>query len=277
MQKHTLRLVAAGILTCLALGASAETDTRKAIATGLLTQGIVAGDTGYVRAHVAKDYIQHNPQVPDGRAGLLDFLDQIASLRPNLSINPLRILADGDMVLIHSKASFGAEMVVFDLFRFEGNKLVEHWDAIQPRAETSVSGHTMTDGETELRNLEQTEANRALVRGFVEDVLIGGDAGRLSAYIGDTYRQHNPLIGDGLEGLGNFMAGLAKQGISFSYFRLHNIVAEGNFVFVQSEGALAGTPTAFYDLFRVEEGRIVEHWDVIQEIPAEMVHQNGMF
>lgn len=45
----------------------------------------------------------------------------------------------------------------------------------------------------------------------------------------------------------------------------------------QSEGEIGGAPTAFYDLFRVEDGMIVEHWDVVQEIPAEMAHENGMF
>ncbi|WP_405166632.1 hypothetical protein OG203_16965 [Nocardia sp. NBC_01499] len=45
----------------------------------------------------------------------------------------------------------------------------------------------------------------------------------------------------------------------------------------QSEGSLGGTPTAFYDLFRIADGKIVEHWDVINEIPTAFAHDNGMF
>lgn len=55
------------------------------------------------------------------------------------------------------------------------------------------------------------------------------------------------------------------------------MVADGEFVLTQSEGSLGGTPTAFYDLFRIADGKIVEHWDVINEIPTAFAHDNGMF
>jgi len=55
------------------------------------------------------------------------------------------------------------------------------------------------------------------------------------------------------------------------------MVAEGNFVLAVSEGRFAGVHSAFYDLFRVEAGKIVEHWDVISQIPPEMAHSNGKF
>ena len=55
------------------------------------------------------------------------------------------------------------------------------------------------------------------------------------------------------------------------------VVAEGNFVFVASDAVMGGKPWAFFDLWRVEEDKIVEHWDVVAPIPAEMVHDNGKF
>ena len=54
------------------------------------------------------------------------------------------------------------------------------------------------------------------------------------------------------------------------------MIGEGNFVLTQSEGEFAGKPTVYHDLFRIENGQIAEHWDVMQEIPAEMPHGNGM-
>ena len=110
-------------------------------------------------------------------------------------------------------------------------------------------------------------------------VLIGGQFDKAADYIvgGDGYLQHNPQIGDGLAALGAAFGALAEAGTPVSYARVHRTVAEGNFVFLMSEGAIGQTPTAFFDLFRVEDGRIVEHWDVVSPIPSEMAHDNGKF
>ncbi len=58
---------------------------------------------------------------------------------------------------------------------------------------------------------------------------------------------------------------------------MHHIVADGEFVFTQGEGILRGVPTAFYDLFRVEDGKLAEHWDVVFAKPDTLSHGNGLF
>jgi predicted SnoaL-like aldol condensation-catalyzing enzyme len=58
--------------------------------------------------------------------------------------------------------------------------------------------------------------------------------------------------------------------------RIHRIVADGEFVFTQGEGLLHGEPTAFYDLFRVENGKLAEHWDVVFPQSTELRHANGL-
>ena len=171
----------------------------------------------------------------------------------------------------------GGPKAVIDLFRVADGKLVEHWDAIQDIPESTVSGRSMTDGPTAIKDRELTAVNKQLVTGFVTDILINGKGEKLTDYIGETYHQHNPNVGDGLKGLGEFIGYLADNNISFFYKTIHRVVAEGNFVFTQSEGDFGGAPTAFYDLFRVEGGLIVEHWDVVQQIPNEFAHDNGMF
>jgi predicted SnoaL-like aldol condensation-catalyzing enzyme len=70
---------------------------------------------------------------------------------------------------------------------------------------------------------------------------------------------------------------LADNNIAFGYEKVHLTLGEGNFVFTQSEGIYDGAATAFYDLWRVEDGKIAEHWDVVQTIPEEFAHDNGMF
>ena len=100
----------------------------------------------------------------------------------------------------------------------------------------------------------------------------------LGAFIdGDNYTQHNSDIADGLDGLGVALEAMAAQGITVKYNKVHKVVAEGNFVLTMSEGTFGNKPTAFYDLFRVDGGKIVEHWDILSEIPAESANDNGKF
>jgi len=63
------------------------------------------------------------------------------------------------------------------------------------------------------------------------------------------------------------------------YTRVHRVLGEGNFVLAMSEGTFGGNPTSFYDLFRVENGKIAEHWDTIETIPpkSEWKNANGKF
>ena len=95
----------------------------------------------------------------------------------------------------------------------------------------------------------------------------------------DNYIQHNPLIPDQLSGLGKALGEMARAGITMKYDKIHQVLGEGNFVLVVSEGQLGGKHNSFYDLFRVENEKIAEHWDTIEEIPAkeQWKNNNGKF
>jgi len=233
---------------------------------------------------VREDYIQHSAFAADGRQGLLDALPTIAAL----TAEPHRTLVDGDMVAIHQTYAFpdGSRMVAFDVFRTQDGQVAEHWDALQAEvpASEAASGRSMVDGPTEVTDLDKTEANRALVLGFVEDILTKGEFDKLTDYVSTTqYHQHNPLAADGLDGLGALVEGLAQQGLTFYYTATPLVVAQGNFVLTGSEGVFGPIDNppygVFYDLFRVEDGKIVEHWDVIPASPdpAALPHDNGFF
>lgn len=273
----TYRFLAAAALSIATQLPSFAGDDSRQLAVDLLQKGLVNGDTAFISDNVDAAYIQHNPTAPDGQAGLLGFVEYLGSLANPVAIDTVRVLVEDDLVLVHSEYALQGPKAVFDLFRVADGKLVEHWDAIQDIPNSTVSGRSMTDGPVDIVDRDKTQANKALVVGFVEEVLIGGKAERLAAYIGDVYHQHNPNVADGLEGLGQFIDYLADNEISFGYHKIHRVVAEGNFVFTQSEGEFAGNPTAYYDLFRVDAGKLVEHWDVIQPIPTQFAHDNGMF
>ncbi|MCK0141073.1 nuclear transport factor 2 family protein [Aliiroseovarius sp. F20344] len=230
---------------------------------------------------LAKNYVQHNPAVPTGAAPILGFIPGLKESGIEVEIH--RVIAEGDLVVLHTTytnaQAFGAEALVgFDVFRVEDGKVAEHWDNLTPVAAPNPSGHTQTNGPTEVSDLAKTAENKALVTDFVETILKKGAVDRITDFLStETYIQHNSQISDGLEGLGAALAAMAEQGIQMVYTDLHMVVAEGDFVFTASEGALGGAPTAFFDLFRVDGGKIVEHWDVIADIPAKMAHENGKF
>lgn len=251
------------------------------IVLAFVTAAFVNFDADAAREYLRDDYIQHNPAVPTGAEAFLSLLPALKE--SDITAQPHRVISEGDFVVMHSTYSnaqaFGADqLVAFDVFRVEDGKVAEHWDNLQAPAAPNPSGHTMTDGTSEVTDHDKTTENKALITGFVETVLQGGDASNITDFIStEEYTQHNPQIADGLDGLGAALAGMAEQGIDMAYTRTPLIVAEGNFVFTASEGTFAGKPTAFFDLFRVENGKIVEHWDTISEIPAEMAHENGKF
>lgn len=155
--------------------------------------------------NIVEKYIQHNPVAPDGRKGLLGFADYLATLKSPVSIKPIHVLEEGNLVMIQSLYDLGGKKVVFDLFRFENGKIVEHWDGTQDEPSKTASGRAMLDGATDIVDYKKTTENRTLVTAFVTDILIRGKGDQITNYIGDTYLQHNPNIDDGLEGLGKFL------------------------------------------------------------------------
>lgn len=243
-----------------------------------LLKSIETGDSKPASYINPNKYIQHNVAVADGLQGFGELLRQLPP--KSAKVKTVRAFQDGDYVFAHTDYNFFGPKVGFDIFRFEDGRIVEHWDNLQETAPANPSGHTMTDGPTESNDLDKTEHNKTLVRNFVEDILVNGKMEKLAGYIdGDDYTQHNPQIGDGLSGLGTALEVMAKQGITMKYDKIHKVLGEGNFVLVASEGAFAGQPTCFYDLFRVESGKIVEHWDTIETIPPkqEWKNSNGKF
>ncbi len=231
---------------------------------------------GYINPN---KYIQHNLGVADGLAGFGALLQQ---LPPNSAkVNTVRAFQDGDLVFTQTDYRFFGPKIGFDIFRFEDGKIVEHWDNLQEKPENpNPSGHTMVDGTTEVTDLGKTKENKAMVENFVNDILVNGKMEKLAGYFnGDNYIQHNPQIADGLSGLGNALEYMASQGIIMKYDKVHKVLGEGNFVLVVSEGSFADKHTSFYDLFRVENGKIAEHWDVMETIipKSEWKNDNGKF
>ena len=256
------------------------TNIQKALA---LINTFATGDTETAASLLAEGYIQHNLAYGTGRDAFVGSVAYLASAPVKTTVNNIRSFADGDKVFLQTVYNFAGagEQVAFDIFRFDENgKIAEHWDNLASLAAPNPSGHTQTDGAMEITDLDKTEENQKLVKNFLFDVMQGNRPEKTPDYFdGDAYIQHNTGIADGLSGLGTALAALAEQGIQMIYTTVHQVLAQGNFVLAVSEGTFGGAPTAYYDLWRVENGKIAEHWDVMETIAdkSTWANNNGKF
>jgi len=256
------------------------TNKEKALA---LINTFASGDTEKAKELLAPGYIQHNLAYGTGAEAFAGSVAWLASAPVKTTVQNIRAFEDGDKVFLQTVYNFAGagEQVAFDIFRFdEDGKIAEHWDNLAAKADPNPSGHTQIDGYDSLEDLDKTEANRELVKNFLHDVMQGKAPEKTPSYFdGDTYTQHNTGIADGLSGLGAALGALAEQGIQMIYDTVHQVLAQGNYVLAVSEGAFGGAPTSYYDLWRVENGKIAEHWDVMETIADKETwqNQNGKF
>ncbi len=125
---------------------------------------------------------------------------------------------------------------------------------------------------------KQMEENKKIVATFYDAALNKKDFAEASKYLGSRYTQHNPVAADGPEGLKGFIAFL-KDKFPNNKSEIKRIFADGDYVIVHVHAVREpGTRgNAIIDIFKLENGKVVEHWDVIQPIPEKAANSNGMF
>jgi len=247
-----------------------KSDKKEQICT--LLKGIETGDPASVAVVNEVKYIQHNPQTEEGSEGLAELFKRLAKTSPRINI--VRVFSEGDFVFAHTEYDFDTRNIGFEIFRFEDGQAVEHWDNIQSRKGPNCSGHSMVDGVTEVTDHEMTESNRKIVKSFVDEVLIQGGLDKLYGYINqEHYVEHSPYLGDDIGQLKTVLSD------SSDYKQCHRLLAEGNFVLSVCEGYAKKIHTSFFDLYRIDDGKIVEHWDTTEAIPkrSEWKNDNGKF
>jgi predicted SnoaL-like aldol condensation-catalyzing enzyme len=126
--------------------------------------------------------------------------------------------------------------------------------------------------------IEQLEANKATVAAFEDAALNQKDFEAASKYLGPRYTQHNPNVVDGPEGLKGYITFL-KDKFPNSHSEVKHIFAADDYVIVHDHAVREpGTRgLAIVNIYKLENGMVVEHWDVIQPIPEKPANNNGMF
>jgi len=225
-----------------------------------LLKGIETGDPESVKVVNEEKYIQHNPQTHEGGEGLAQLFARLSRTNPKVEI--VRLFEDGDYIFGHTIYDFSSVRIGFEVFRYEGDHVVEHWDNIQPKTGNMVAG------ETEIKDPELTEDNRNLIKELIDKVFLSKQMDHFDQFVKvDSYAEHSPLMQ------------LSEKAKLMEYSNNHRLLAEGNFVLAVNEGSNNGVHTSFYDLFRLEKGRVVEHWDTTEKVPPkkEWKNSNGKF
>ena len=260
--------------------------TRVNNATALYLEAIRDGNyVDAINAYAGDRYTQHSTPVKDGKAGFIEFFAGFTERNPVRDIEIIRAFEDGQYVFLHVLQDLNNgefQYVTADIFDTDDDaKLIEHWDIIAEVQPVTASGRTQLDGPTvasDIEDLDKTEENKHLVARFINEVLIPADYSDLSQFMTVDLTQHNPDIADGIDAFRT-----AATDASLRYVELHNVIGSGNFVasLAETETRAPGSQTthhAVIDLFRLENGQIVEHWDVMETItPQETWVNSGKF
>ena len=273
-------IFAAAALSFGSLGAMASASKPTEIDKALtVSQGIGDRDPALATKYIDPQHFKnHNPMAYDGVDGIKGF---IAHLPPgNSPLKVVRAFQDGPYVFTQSEGDLFGQQVFFDIYRFENGLIVEHWDNLTAMTPPNTSGHTPVDGPTKAIDLKDTDKNKQLVRNFYEAIFLKGEFDQMPQYFdGDKFIRHDARGGDGSSALGALMQEQAKKGVVMSVAKIDLVLGQGNFVLVAASGSISDQPVAYYDLFRVENSKIAEHWDVIENIPPEekTKNHNGKF
>ena len=259
---------------------------HKSVAVRVLKGVFEEGDTEVVDRYVRPDYIQHNPIAADGAETLKGLAGVMNQQFPDAEYDVERVVAQGDLVLVHSNVVLtpgSRGSAVFDIFRFQGGRIAEHWDVAQAVPESSANGNDMFSTVSRPRTGEPgpawlTPYSEKLVTKAFDRLLVRKDLSAIDTYWGPEYHQHNPNIADGVKGVKAGLGAYFQQFPDLAVSR-KRVIAEGDLVAVHSHyvNAPGERGQAVIDLFRVRNGKIVEHWDALQDVPETSANDNTMF
>lgn len=266
---------------------------NKAVVLRVYDEVFDQGKTELVNDLFSKNYIQHNPMLPNGPEGLISYVKMLKSQSPAPVLTVKHVLAGGDLVAIHWHSSTTPDnestgQAGFDLFRLDNGTIVEHWDVIQNVSAKTASGNSMfsdlhkyAEGPQDITE-EQEEANKQLVINALDGLFNGRNLSLLDQFwAGKDFIQHSPGIANGTEAI---KAGYDAINPKGSFRKVYHAIADGDLVFTHSQRLKPGdnhnnesAGIALGDIFRVVDGKTVEHWDVRQSVQATTASGNSMF
>lgn len=204
---------------------------------------------------VGDTYIQHSTGVPDGKEGFAAFFADFFERHPERQIKIVRTIEDGNLVFVHVHQYLNggeAQWVTTDTFRADENgRIVEHWDVIDYYRTPENDQLDQIFGDFEIKDLDKKAENKKLVRRFLTEIFQNGELEQWSDYV-------------------------AEYSVTFDF--VFQLLGQGNYVVSYGQTQIDGVAYAQYDIFRLENGKIVEHWDNKEVMPkVEDLTNRGKF
>ena len=237
--------------------------TRLEHAKGLYLEGIRDGHVREaVTSHTGERYTQHSAGVADGVEGFVAFFEPFVARNLKRQIEIVRAIEDERHVFLHVYQSLNhgeAQWVTTDLFDTDdGGRIIEHWDVISPFEGPGPSGHTQVDGAYDIEDLELTEYNKGRVRLFIAEVLQNGDLDNYDDYVAEDLIQHAVGLEDGREAMRYRIEDALDAGAKCEC--VFKLIGQGNFVVSYSKSVMGDEAVASFNIWRLSESLIVEHW-----------------
>jgi len=271
----------------LAKSSNKQLEANKMLVLNLFREVLEARHMELADKYLAADFIQHNPNAANGLPALKQFFagpnaPPAKDIQPTVQRKAVAFLAEGDTVLIVSprevtdpKDKSKYTTVAFDAYRIQGGKVVEHWDAAlrnaagPPAAYTPVTGNAKPAEELAKSSDKKLEANKMLIVNMWREAIEGHQPEAINKYFASNFVQHAATMAPGLEGIKNMVtrakptAVPAKTGLKPTV-----LIAEGDLVaaifprqYDDPKDKSKKYTTAGLELYRIENGKIVEHWD----------------
>ena len=243
-------------------------------------------NTSVIDQYVSANYIQHNPTVANGPEALRQLVESLHASNPNSRNVIKHVVAEGDLVLLQSDAGASANfagLAIVDVFRVEDGKIVEHWDTLEAVPAATASGHDMfstlsSPPESTPGTQGSSSANEALVLRYLRTLTGRHELSAVDRYVSPMLYQHDPALADGAAATEQSYAALFAAYPQYTA-TVAMVVAQGDLVAVHThvQDAPGELGTSVYEIFRVQHGKIVEHWSDTQNVPATSVNGNSMF
>ena len=246
----------------------------------LYLEGIAGGDArDAVTKYTGHRYTQHSTGVADGAEGFLAFFEPFLERNPRRDIEIVRSFQDGPWVFCSAYQSLNdgaARWVTMDMFFTDAEGLIlEHWDTIAAHTTETASGEEMVRGSTTVIDEgADSDANKSLVLEYTKQVLQARKSENIDAFVSSDLIQRAATIGANRDGL---IAWLNSDDFG-QYEMLFKLFGDGDHVVTYGKRRARGKDIAVFDVYRIADGKIAEHWMNEEEIgPRDSWGNTGKF